>query len=265
MHISAHFLLKRVTPACGRSRRARVPHAGAVRDLRSVRPSAVRRLPLRARSPARARVRALRLTWRMAGPALRRVLGTPTRLRQGPFCDRVRRSCAFVRARVEGTWPPKARRSRRGPGRRSCAAARVRSDSVRSGRSQAGTGAGRRPAPRLGPRARTALGAPGDRDPAAETHAPASARAYARRAAPERARDGGCSRNRTRFRRPGRRRLHVGCHRRRVRVRAQASGRAPGRGRDPGESGALDSSPKNSFQNDRPSRGAACRHGAHFE
>ena len=93
----------------------------------------------------------------------------------------------------------------------------------------------------------------------------ASARAYARRAAPERARDGGCGRNRTRFRRPGRRRLHVGCHRRRVRVRAQASGRAPGRGRDPGESGALDSSPTNSFQNDRPSRGGACRHGAHFE
>ena len=224
-----------------RWRDARAASPRALCGLRSLRPAALRQLPWRARPPARARVRALRVAGPVAGAALRRVLGPSARLHQRPGSDRVRRSRSRLRARVEGARSPEAGASGGRPRGGSRPAADVRSACFRSRRSCARPQARRRPAARAGARAREALGASGRRRPAQGARRPTAARTVPCRAAAERARNGRRARSRAPDGRTDRRRLHVGSDRQRFRERVEACRCASRRGGHLREGGALDS------------------------
>jgi hypothetical protein len=76
-----------------------------VRDLRIPWRRAVRDVSSSAHASGSPGVRALRVSGAVAGSTLCRVLGPEARIRASAFGDRLRRTGASARPRVEGAWP----------------------------------------------------------------------------------------------------------------------------------------------------------------
>jgi len=197
--------------------RARPPPPGAVCDLRRPGTSALCGLRCVADAAPATRLRALWLAGPMAGPALRRVRGEEARLRVCTLGGRVRRRGAGTRSGVEGAGQttPRAGGGRdRGRGRPACLGRcpgpRPRGPGARVGAGGC-AGAGARV------RARASLGAARGRRAGSHARPPAPTRALARGAAAERAGKRRRSRHCPRGGLRGRRRVHVGRDRRRLR------------------------------------------------
>lgn len=218
------------------------PRPRAPLPVRGVRRTGARslcELRRRAGSNRAARVRALRLSGRLAGAAVRRMLGPPAGVRAGARGNRVRRAREEARLRVEGARAPRPR------GRTRCARGRRRRTTfgrpahIRAGRQ--GARAPARACPRRAARCRTrrAVGHPRHRRARPSRVVEAAGDVAASGSPGERARrvldvSAGTSAHRSRGRRLHHRRDAV-----RLRDRAAEGRRAPRGGRLPGEGGAL--------------------------
>jgi hypothetical protein len=209
--------------ACARHR-----PSGAVRDLRRTRSGALCELPGLA-DPARSpRLRPLRVARAVAGPALRRVRGPAARVLGRPRRHRLRRACTSTRSSLEGARaaPPRARGGGARRGGRS--GPRGRLPRARAGRPRTSVAPRGRSCPCTRKRARADLDASDARRARAHPVAPSPARALARRAPPQRARERRRARDGPEGGLHRRRRVHVGGHRRRLRGGVSSGGHATG-------------------------------------